>query len=212
MKPVIVATIILLIGGSFGNFLRYNSQDPDRPPSFSVIPMEGGGYFGEERRFSEASYDVLKADTTTLRLYKGTNGASLWLFIAYFSSQKYGSQIHSPKHCLPGGGWVIEKIEEFAMPFPDRAPGQIYRVTIKEEERRQLMFYWFETRSGEQTNEYALKWDLVKNAMTMRPTDAAFVRLTIPLVDNDIEGTTKTVIDYFSYYYPSIRESLPFRN
>lgn len=209
---ILTATLIIAVGGIFGNYLRYISQEPDRPPSFSVIPMEGEGFTGEERRFSDASYEVLKADTTTLRLYKDTDGDPLWLFIAYFSSQRYGSQIHSPRHCLPGGGWSIERIEDFPLPLPGRDPLTIYRASIVEGERRQLMFYWFETRGGEQTNEYMLKWDLVKSALLLRPTDAAFIRLTLPVIDNDVEATTKVAVEFFRRYYPAITQALPFGN
>jgi hypothetical protein len=43
------------------------------------------------------------------------------------------------------------------------------------------MLYWFETRSGFVTGEYALKWDLVRNSLARRPTDAVFIRYTAPV-------------------------------
>jgi EpsI family protein len=27
------------------------------------------------------------------------------LYVGYFTDQKEGEMTHSPKHCLPGGGW-----------------------------------------------------------------------------------------------------------
>ncbi len=33
-------------------------------------------------------------------------------YSAYYESQKKGAVPHSPKLCLPGGGWRIEKLDE----------------------------------------------------------------------------------------------------
>ena len=83
---------------------------PEQGPQFDLIPFEKQEYYGTEKRFAETSYEILKADTTTLRIYDGPS-QRFWLFLAYFNSQEYGSQIHSPKHCLPGGGWQILRHE-----------------------------------------------------------------------------------------------------
>ena len=64
---VVISAVILLIGGIFGNYLRYSSHMPDRPPAFETIPYQLEDYLGQERRFSELSYEVLRADTTTFR-------------------------------------------------------------------------------------------------------------------------------------------------
>ncbi|MDZ4723249.1 MAG: EpsI family protein [candidate division Zixibacteria bacterium] len=210
-RPVIIASIILFLGGAFGNYLRFIEQTPDRPVQFSEIPLNVNGYIGDERRFSEESYGILKADTTTLRYYRGPSGEQLWLFIAYFASQKYGSQIHSPKHCLPGGGWNIERLERYALSLPDGKTKQVNRLIIGERDRKQIMFYWFETRNGDIDDEFMLKWDLMKNSLFLKPTDAAIVRLTVPLERNDsIEKATERATAYFANFYPSIEKALPF--
>ena len=207
---VAVSTVLIVAGGLFGNYLRFNSQMPDRPPSFGSIPYSANGYFGQERKFSDANYEVLKADATTLRLYRASDGMPFWLFVAYFSSQKYGSQIHSPKHCLPGGGWRIEKQEPYNLHLPGGVSKEVNRVLIAEQEKKQLMFYWFETRGGTISDEFGLKWDLMKNSLLLRPTDAAFIRLSVPLEQRTIEQTTARAVDFFSTFHSHLKEALPF--
>lgn len=210
-RAVIVASVLLVLGGVFGNYLRFNEQAPHAPSNFSAIPLSAGGFVGEERRFSETSYDVLQADTSTLRRYMGLDGDVYWLFVAYFASQKYGSQIHSPKHCLPGGGWQILRHEPYALPLPDGQTRQINRLIIADRGRQQLMLYWYETRGGTIRNEFALKWDLVMNSLMLRPTDAAIVRLTLPIRSEDgVEGATRRAEEFFRDFYPEIARSLPF--
>ncbi len=211
-SAVVLSTVLIVTGGLCGNYLRFSSQMPDSTPSFSRIPYDPNGYFGQERRFSDASYDVLKADTTTLRLYRAYDGTPLWLFIAYFSSQKYGGQIHSPKHCLPGEGWRIEKQERFRLRFSDGVSREINRVVVAEGEKKQLMFYWFETRGGPVSDEFELKWDLMKNSLLLRPTDAAFIRLSVPLEQTTVEQATDRAVDFLNTFHGHLKEALPFNN
>ncbi|MFZ5980560.1 MAG: exosortase C-terminal domain/associated protein EpsI [Candidatus Zixiibacteriota bacterium] len=210
-KPVIITIIVLLLGGAFANYLRYIEQAPDRPAEFGLIPYELPGYRGGEERFAEDSYDILKADTTTLRHYYDSLDNQYWLFIAYFSSQKYGSQIHSPKHCLPGGGWKIMSLEPFELKTGNGPSKTINRLLIAENDRRQLMLYWFETRGGTIRNEFALKWDLMRNSLLLRPTDAAIVRLTIPFKSGvDFDTATRLGLEFFKQFLPTVKKALPF--
>jgi EpsI family protein len=210
-QQAIILAAVILIAGIFGNFLRFVEQMPDQPADFGKIPMSTDGYLAEEHRFSELSYDVLQADTTTLRRYIGPDGESLWLFIAYFSSQKYGSQIHSPKHCLPGGGWLIEHIEPYKLVLDNGPARDINRLIIAEADRKELMFYWFETRGGSIRNEFGLKFDLMKNSLVLRPTDAAIIRLTLAIEPGEnIDAATARAVEYFNVFMPSITEALPF--
>ena len=168
-------------------------------------------YFGTEERFEEYAYEVLKADTTTLRMYRTIEGEVYWLFMAYFSSQKYGSQIHSPKHCLPGGGYKIQTIEPFEIDLCDGRKLQASRLLIANPRRKEIMFYWFETRSGVISSEYALKLDLMKNSVSLMPTDAAICRVTMPLsLEADFDKATQQAVEFIRQIYPSMLSSLPF--
>ncbi len=210
-RPVIIASVLVLIAGAFGNYLRFVDRKPEGLPSFVAVPYSLGNYQGEERRFEQYNYDILKADTTTLRYYQGADGQPYWLFVAYFASQKYGSQIHSPKHCLPGSGWRIETLEPFLLPLPGGGSKSINRLIIADRDQKELMFYWFETRSGAIRNEFGLKWDLMKNSLLFRPTDAAIVRLTTPFnAGDDLKTVTAKAVAYLDTFYPSINQALPF--
>lgn len=209
-RAVIIASALLLVGGGLANYLRYSERMPDRGPDFAVVPGSLGDYVGQEKRFSEDSYDILKADTTTLRLYRGADNADYWLFVAYFGSQKYGSQIHSPKHCLPGGGWRIDQLEPYRFSAPD-GEKLINRLVIADDHQREIMFYWFETRGGTIRNEFALKWDLMRNSLLLRPTDAAIVRVTSPFLPGEsLETATARTLRYLERFDPLITQALPF--
>ncbi|NMC45057.1 MAG: EpsI family protein [candidate division Zixibacteria bacterium] len=210
-KKALVAIALLVIFGGFGTFLRSHQARPDRPPDFGRIPFEIGGFIGGEQRFDDYAYDILKADTTTLRSYRTIEGSSFWLFVAYFSSQKYGAQIHSPKHCLPGGGYRIISIEPYAISLADGKTLAVNRLLIAGPTRQELMVYWYETRSGVISGEYGLKFDLMKNSVLLLPTDAAICRVTMPLaLSADLKAASQRMTDFVRLLYPDIQKALPF--
>jgi len=210
-KKALVAIALLILLGGFGTYLRGHRTEPDRAPDFSRIPMEIDVYYGTEHRFNEFEYEVLKADTSMLRMYRQADGNIYWLFVAYFSSQKYGSQIHSPKHCLPGGGYRIVSIEPYDLELDDGRTITVNRMVIADRRRMELMMYWYETRSGVITDEFGLKLDLMKNAVMLLPTDAAICRLTMPMpLDTEIDEATEIANRFLRYFYPNIQAALPF--
>jgi EpsI family protein len=211
VKKAFVPIAIMAIGGAFGTFLRSHQAHPDRPPDFNRLPYDIGPYTGTEQRFADYTYDVLKADTTTLRMYLTPEGETFWLFVAYFSSQKYGSQIHSPKHCLPGGGYRILTIEPYQVPLADGRVLTVNRLLIASQRRQELMFYWYETRGGIISTEYGLKFDLMRNSVMLLPTDAAICRVTMPLtLDADREKATAAALAFIRELYPAMESALPF--
>ncbi len=211
-KIIFISSAIILIGGLIGNSLRFLEQSPERGALFDRIPFQLESYNGTEHWFSETSYEVLQADTSTLRRYVDQRGRSLWLFVAYFSSQKYGSQIHSPKNCLPGGGWKIKSTEPYHLTLHDGSSRMVNRLLIAENNKQQLMIYWFRTRGGNIRDEFELKWDLMKNALMLRPTDAAFIRITLPIEGNNIEDAMKRSIEFLNQTISAIESALPFEN
>ena len=205
--------IILLIGltGVLVNLIRYSEVKPPQETDFSLIPLNKGEWLGEEYSFPDYAYEVLKPDDSTLRRYTDDNGNYLWLFIAYFKSQKYGAQIHSPKHCLPGGGWKILSQDEYVFHLSSSENLKTNKFLISDSKKYDLMFYWFITRGGTLIGEFRLKIDLVLNSLLRRPTDAAFVRITIPMTeDTDQTEVLKAMDDFMAEFGSAIEKSLPF--
>ncbi|HER00310.1 MAG TPA: EpsI family protein [candidate division Zixibacteria bacterium] len=202
--------VLLLVSGALAYTLRYMKVEPDRMAEFEHIPLQKDRWRGEQILFSDVTYEILKADETTMRTYSSGDELIPVLFIGYFKDQKYGSQIHSPRHCLPGSGWGIlshrrEKIEVNGRVLP------VNHVIIGAKENRQLMYYWFETRSGTITGEFELKLNLFLNALLMRPTDAAFIRLTVNIPPGAPVKTGEEVLhEFLSDFLTPIENSLPF--
>ena len=209
-RQYLFSIAIILIGGLLGNALRFFENTPTGTVDFSVIPTNRPGYYGAEQTIADFAYDVLRADATTLRDYVTADGTRFQLFVAYFGSQKYGSQIHSPKHCLPGGGWRIDDIHPFNLELPDGSSKTVNRLILSVEHYKAVMLYWYETRSGDLKSEYGLKLDLVRNSLLLRPTDAAIIRVIINAPTGDFDRATAEGVRLLQQLYPAIKSSLPF--
>jgi EpsI family protein len=209
-RAAYISIIIVFISGVFGNILRYSTHPPEGVADFGQIPMTLDGYSGREQILADFTYDILKADTTTYRDYTDPDGRGYNLFIAYFESQKYGSQIHSPKHCLPGGGWRIEQVVPRKIRLTDSVTREVNLAVISVQNYKAVMLYWFETRSGGIRSEYGLKLDLVKNSLLFNATDAAIVRLTVPISGDNLESALAGAEKFLGAFYPYIAQSLPF--
>jgi len=181
--------------------IRYSVSINAAPVNLNEIPVHFNGWTGENFTIDANTADVLKADQTLMRKYVDGNGNSIWLFIGYFKDQKYGSQIHSPKHCLPGGGWKIRQKEKI----------QLSNETVNNFELisnfgKSKMIYWFETQSGAISNELMLKVDLVKNALLRKPTNAAFLRFNSDGFGSNLGD--EEILEFIKQIYPYIKESL----
>ncbi|MEW6014546.1 MAG: exosortase C-terminal domain/associated protein EpsI [Candidatus Zixiibacteriota bacterium] len=201
---------ILIVGGFFGNLLRFSANMPERGPDFNLIPNEVGGYWGEEKFFTEEVYEILNADTTTYRDFVSSTGARAGLFIAYFKSQRFGGSVHSPKHCLPGGGWRIEKISPLEVELPGRPSMVINNMLIASKSHSSVVLYWYQSRMGIFRNEYMLLLDRARNSLLLRPNDIAIVRLTVDAPDGDIDAAARRGVALLKELHPYLQQALPF--
>ena len=170
--------IVLLIvagAGVYARVLEAHRVAAGQPPRLAEIPAAFGDWRSRDIPMSANVAKVLGADVTLQRVYQNSSRQQVELFLAYFSRQAVNSQIHSPKHCLPGSGWTIVSTEPAQLDLPGGTQPAT-RMILQREGASEEMLYWFRTRSGSVTGEYALKLDLVRNSLARRPTDAVFVR------------------------------------
>ena len=155
---------------------------PERQ-DFLFFPSELGGWTGHKARMEQKYLDALKLDDYLLVDFKNPLGDSVNLYVAYYASQRKGASVHSPKSCLPGGGWLLKEFSQRKIDGATVAgePLRVNRSIIQMGDERQLVYYWFQQRGRVMTNEYLVKWFLFWDALTKNRTDGALVRVTTAL-------------------------------
>ena len=210
MKLRLVAFLVLVAAaGLWTHVLRGRQAREQHAARFDLIPAQVGPRTGVDEPFDAGTMAALKADLVLGRLYRDPReGSVLQLFVAYFGSQETGSQIHSPQHCLPGGGWRILDRGKWTVLTP-AGSRTINEFVIEKGAGIELVHYWFVTRSGVLSNEFALKWDLVRNSLLGLPTDAAMIRLVLPVGPGGLEAARQDLRAFCRTMMPVMDHAIP---
>ncbi len=154
---------------------------------FADFPMEIGEWEGKRDSLDELFLDALDLDDYLLANYSHQGGPAINLYIAWYDSQRKGESAHSPRSCLPGGGWVMTEFDQVTIlgaQFSDR-PVRVNRTVIELHDTKQVVYYWFQQRGRSVTNEYLVKWYLFWDSLTRNRSDGALVRLTTAIAPGD---------------------------
>jgi EpsI family protein len=161
---------------------------PSRPP-LSLFPAQLSSWTGKDIPLDPDSLRVLGPGDFLLRSYHDVNpqstAPSVDFFIAYFPTQRTGDTIHSPKHCLPGNGWVPEQSSRIQVSLPEHAPFPANRYVIARGTDRELVLYWYWAHDRGVASEYWAKFYLVKDALEMNRSDGALVRITADMLPGE---------------------------
>jgi EpsI family protein len=221
--PFVLA--IVMMGSTWGLLTSRSRAEAELPRKpFSEFPLQLDGYSGRDREISQDVLDVLKLTDHLMRVYvPATNGpresgafegqtrqaaAPVWLYVGYYGSLRTGVTYHSPKNCLPGGGWVFKSSSPVTGVLPGQPDAAINRVVIEKGFERQLILYWYQDRGRIISSEVAAKGYLILDATTRNRTDGALVRVTTPVVGSDDDAFRHAAL-FVAQAFPALADHLP---
>src|ERR1035441_9943579 len=124
---------------------------------------------------------VLRALIPTSYIARTYTKGPMWLqlFIAYYSQQRSGEAMHSPKACLPGGGWEIWKYDSSQLPV-NNSPVKVNKYFIQRSGQRMIVYYWYQSPGRIIASESLGKLLLVRDALLTGRTGGSIVKVTVP--------------------------------
>ena len=151
---------------------------PLREP-LAGLPREMLGYQGKDIVIDSAQQAVAGMSTYTMRAFEGGSGPPFQIYVGYYESQIQGKTIHSPKNCLPGAGW--EPISAGTMSIGlTRDTVTVNRYVLGNQSFTALVYYWYQGRGRVASNEYLVKWNLLKDKALRGRSEEALVRIVVP--------------------------------
>jgi exosortase D (VPLPA-CTERM-specific) len=188
LSPPFVASLGLIAAMALATVVLPERQEliPERQ-AFAEFPTQIGEWRGRGDRLEQIFIDALQFDDYIISDYRKPGADTVNFYVAYYGSQRKGQSAHSPRSCIPGGGWRIKDLRQVTIPGASFAgkPLRVNRTQIQKGDYKQLVYYWFQQRGRIITNEYLVKVFLFWDAVTKNRTDGALVRLTVNLAPGE---------------------------
>jgi EpsI family protein len=171
--------ILMFLGFALVMKSRSQSAVPLARPLQEVLPAFRD-YRVTQQKVTDDEKRVVGFTDYVARAYWHDSTVAFTSYVGYYDRQSQGHTMHSPKNCLPGAGWEILKADTGSI----IANGTRYVVNknlLKKEHFEALVLYWYQGRGRVVSNEYAVKWNLLRDAALEGHTEEALVRIIVYL-------------------------------
>lgn len=205
-RNLVVLALIVAATAMLVRFVPLQRDVPLRKP-FGTFPLQVNGWVGKDFGFDEAILDKLKVSEYLSREYVKPPHR-VGFYVGYYTAQREGAQIHSPKHCLPGGGWRSVSEKTFSEVLPGYGPINYAESVYQKGDEKQVFVYWYQMKDATVTGDYGLKLRMILNSLLYRRNDGAFIRLSAP-VRGSVEETAASLKLFMTEVLPPLREHLP---
>ena len=210
-KYVVALTVLLLVQGSLYYAVALRDEAIPTVTPLAAFPIESGPWrMYQDMPIEKEVQDVLRADDTLNRVYVGPGGAAAYLFIAFFKTQRSGQTPHSPKNCLPGAGWEPMESSPLQIAVPGRGePLVSNRFVVARGDEKSVVLYWYQSHGRIISDEFAAKFWLIADSIRYHRSDSALVKIVVPVHGSDVDGATKTAVEFVQAVYPAVSKQLP---
>ncbi|MEO1042774.1 MAG: VPLPA-CTERM-specific exosortase XrtD [Pseudomonadota bacterium] len=206
LGAIVAATLTLSFIGSRPPVL------PEHKPLF-LLPQVTQDWRGRDVPIEASVLSILQPTDYVNRDYTHSDTLGpVNVYIAFHANQVAGRAAHSPRYCIPGGGWEIEKTEpiNIAVEGPDGTSIRANRVLVSKGLQRMIVYYWHQQQGKVLTAEYEVKWNLLMRSIRTRRTDGALIRYATPLAANETEEAAEArLFELMSITQPVVNDMLP---
>lgn len=185
LKPFVPA-LILAIGYAFVAGARGQRAVGLAEPIDTVLPSLDG-YRVQNQKIGAEERRVAGMTNYVARMYLRDSIVAFTTLVSYYDRQTRGKSIHSPKNCLPGAGWEVLSGGTQAV-TANGAAYTVNRYVLKNGRTRAVVYYWYQGRGRVVASEYAVKWNLLRDAAFRGHTEEALVRVVVPLQAPAVNG------------------------
>lgn len=206
----VILMVLLLFGGVIVNAWAWLGEAPVHRKELNDFPKSVGQWqqYGGDQRFDAATMNVLRASDYLLRDYRNEKGQVANLYVGYYATQRNGASYHSPLNCLPGSGWSLTEPASVTIQPAGRAPFVANKYLVENGSNKELMIYWYQGRGRVVASEYWGKIYTVIDSVRLRRSDAAMVRVMVP-VGNSVDAAATAASDMAARAATALPEFIP---
>ena len=205
--PIIIGTTVVLLATISTLTIKHRNEIILKREFFSEYPSQIAGWQGRLYRFENGENEILKLKDYLLMNYTKSN-KKINFYAGYVDSQRSGSVPHSPKACIPGGGWEIADAKLHNIVIGQNKTIKVTRMLISKGLSKQLVYYWFHQRGRDMSNEFSMKLFLLYDAINIYRSDGAILRFTIPVYQSEADADN-TLEEFIRLNYPLLPRFIP---
>jgi EpsI family protein len=142
----------------------------------------------------------LKLDGYVNNFFSNSEGV-VSLYIGYYLSSQKVSAAHSPLVCFPGQGWDLSDFKEKSVKVGDHTVN-LMRIIATAPERKELLIYWFQAYEKTSPGEFLQKINTLLAKFIDGREDNAFVRVTVPMKNMNVDQAYRIGADFIKAFYP----------
>ena len=211
--PGRVIILLCLFGVTWYLLQSTSSVTPvDIKKPLSEFPHQIGNYrLNDSFQSSAGVLELLGVDDYIQYDYVSDKGDHINLYVGYYRAVGIEGGYHSPKNCIPGGGWGINETQkvQLAQDLEGNNHLKVAQMLIRKGSEYQVVLYWFQNRGRIIASEYWEKIYQVWDALFMGRRDGSFVRIIAYVPDGDIEKTEKRVRVFATLALKELENHLP---
>lgn len=211
-KTFVGSAILLMLITLVSLALPHRTEVIPARQDFSTFPLTIGEWKGKNERIEPIYLDILKLDDYFIADFVDKDQRPVNFYVAYYAAQNKGSTSHSPRTCIPGGGWNITNISRYPVKdiLQGTTPLMVNRTVIQKGDVKQLVYYWFQERGRNVTDETLVRWFIFWDALVRNQTYGALIRLTTTVqkgealadADSRLAGFAKAMSPQLKSYVP----------
>ncbi len=177
--PFYGAIAVMVVGLVGMSLITQRPQVHPERLSLENFPLQLDEWRGTSQSMEQRFVDVLDFTDYFMASYEAPGDPNaVQFYAAYYKEQRTkGNAAHSPRSCIPGGGWEITSLTRQSIDVKGESePIVVNRLQIEKGRSKQLVYYYFKQRDRELASEYEVKWYLFWDALTRNRSDGALVR------------------------------------
>ncbi len=194
LRRHLLVTLALLMGATI--LLNASSRRRTVPLTdpLKMMPFTVGDWHGFDSPIAPRIVTAAGVDDYLSRVYTGPLGRQVDIYVGYYSSQRAGDLIHSPRNCLPAAGWDLVRTGRLVVAIPHRrAPIAVNEFIVAKGLQQDLILYWYQERGRAIPSEFMAKFWMVADALFRNRTDGAIVRITSSIENQESDARLQAV-------------------
>lgn len=199
---MIVSFVLLTLVG--GNLFNTHTHAVPHHKALDEFPSKISDWTSHSDRLSPLVEEVAGASEYFYGDFTDPDGHVVNAYVSYYESQRNGHIPHSPKVCMPGGGWMIDSLEAAIIRPVTGAVFEANRLVTSSGGRTLLSYYWLKQGNRYYRHELQARLDLIRFSLFENRTDGALIRLVTELRPGETLQVAESRLELFAGVFANV--------